>query len=237
MWTMKALNALALAGMLAACAAPAGPYASHSYSSAGIPPGHLPPPGECRIWYPDRPPGHQPPPGPCERLKYNVPPGAQLVYGGSGGGSYGAPTYSSGPSTGDGAISKQTAGLFLGAAAGGLAGSQIGSGTGRLAAVGGGVFLGALIGSEIGRSMDEVDRMKAEQAYARAATAPVGQQIAWNNPQTGNHGTIMPLREGTSASGSYCREFQQDVTIGNKTERAYGTACRQPNGSWKIIDS
>ncbi len=33
--------------------------------SLGIPPGHLPPPGECRIWYPGTPPGQQPPPGPC----------------------------------------------------------------------------------------------------------------------------------------------------------------------------
>jgi hypothetical protein len=30
-----------------------------------IPPGHLPPPGECRVWLPGRPPGHQPPPGRC----------------------------------------------------------------------------------------------------------------------------------------------------------------------------
>ena len=30
-----------------------------------IPPGHLPPPGECRIWIPGRPPGQQPPPQPC----------------------------------------------------------------------------------------------------------------------------------------------------------------------------
>ena len=28
-----------------------------------IPPGHLPPPGECRIRHPDMPPGQQPPPG------------------------------------------------------------------------------------------------------------------------------------------------------------------------------
>ena len=46
-----------------------------------IPPGHLPPPGECRIWYPDRPPGHQPPPGDCYSLQYQVPPGAVLVRG------------------------------------------------------------------------------------------------------------------------------------------------------------
>jgi len=48
---------------------------------AQIPPGHLPPPGECRIWYPDRPPGHQPPPGDCYSLQYQVPPGAFLVRG------------------------------------------------------------------------------------------------------------------------------------------------------------
>lgn len=30
-----------------------------------IPRGHLPPPGECRLWFPDRPPGHQPPPTSC----------------------------------------------------------------------------------------------------------------------------------------------------------------------------
>lgn len=46
-----------------------------------IPPGHLPPPGECRIWYPDRPPGHQPPPGSCGELRFRVPPGAFLVRG------------------------------------------------------------------------------------------------------------------------------------------------------------
>ena len=42
-----------------------------------IPPGHMPPPGECRVWYPGSPPGHQPPPGPCNA---DVPPGAWLLY-------------------------------------------------------------------------------------------------------------------------------------------------------------
>lgn len=32
---------------------------------AEIPAGHLPPPGECRVWLPDRPAGHQPPPERC----------------------------------------------------------------------------------------------------------------------------------------------------------------------------
>ena len=49
-------------------------------ASLGIPPGHLPPPGECRVWFPGRPPGHQPPPGPCHRLEAEAPLGAWLIY-------------------------------------------------------------------------------------------------------------------------------------------------------------
>jgi hypothetical protein len=41
-----------------------------------IPDGHLPPPGECRLWYPDRPAGHQPPPFKCGGA---VPSGAWLL--------------------------------------------------------------------------------------------------------------------------------------------------------------
>ncbi len=46
-----------------------------------IPPGHMPPPGKCRIWFSGRPPGHQPPPGNCEVLERQVPTGAWLIRG------------------------------------------------------------------------------------------------------------------------------------------------------------
>jgi hypothetical protein len=48
---------------------------------AKIPQGHMPPPGACRIWFPDLPPGRQPPPGDCRDLERRVPPGAMLVRG------------------------------------------------------------------------------------------------------------------------------------------------------------
>lgn len=46
-----------------------------------IPPGHLPGPGECRIWLPGVPPGQQAPTGDCAELARRVPPGAWLITG------------------------------------------------------------------------------------------------------------------------------------------------------------
>lgn len=56
-------------------------YKDQGRSFNKIPPGHLPPPGSCRIWLPDTPPGKQPPPGNCYQLSRKVPPGAWLVEG------------------------------------------------------------------------------------------------------------------------------------------------------------
>lgn len=59
-----------------------GRYGDHAQ---GIPPGHLPPPGLCRVWYDDRPAGRQPPPSNCRdaervasRDRY-----ARVIYGGN----------------------------------------------------------------------------------------------------------------------------------------------------------
>ena len=46
-----------------------------------VPASHLPGPGECRLWYPDREPDDQPEPAACDELQHRVPPGAVLVRG------------------------------------------------------------------------------------------------------------------------------------------------------------
>lgn len=130
---------------------------------------------------------------------------------------------------------KEVVGGLTGAALGGLLGAQFGSGTGQLAGTAIGVLVGGLMGSEVGRTMDEVDRMKANQAVVQAQSAPIGENITWNNPSSGYSGSITPTRDGYSDSGSYCREFHQTVSIGGKTEDAYGVACRQPDGTWRIV--
>ncbi len=49
-------------------------------ATLGIPPGHLPPPGRCRVWIPGRPAGHQPSPRTCEGAVRNAPPGSMVLY-------------------------------------------------------------------------------------------------------------------------------------------------------------
>jgi len=127
-------------------------------------------------------------------------------------------------------------GTIAGAVVGGVAGSQFGHGSGKLAATAFGTLLGAFVGHKVGESLDQADQAAAQQAAQRAYQAPIGQQITWTNPDSGHSGTITPSREGNDASGNYCREFQQTVTVAGNTEQAVGTACRMPDGSWKIVN-
>jgi surface antigen len=69
----------------------------------------------------------------------------------------------------------------------------------------------------------------------RATTAPIGDRIIWND--SGASGSVTAVRDGTSTQGRYCREFQQQVTVGGRTEQAYGTACQQPDGAWEIVST
>jgi surface antigen len=123
------------------------------------------------------------------------------------------------------------------AALGGLGGAAFGgliaaAACGGGAAIAGSVIGGALLGGLVGNLLDQRDKRLAAEAQQRALeSAPTGKAVAWTNPDTGHSGTVTPVRTYQSA-GTYCREYQHTVTIDGKQEKAYGTACRQPDGSW-----
>lgn len=136
---------------------------------------------------------------------------------------------------GDGGMNKQGAGTLIGGVAGGLLGSRFGKGGGALLATGVGALGGALIGSAIGKSMDDQDRRILELSSQKALeTSPSGSSVEWRNPDSGNYGTVTPSRAYKNNSGQYCREYTQVIVVGGKQEKAYGQACRQPDGSWQI---
>ncbi len=131
---------------------------------------------------------------------------------------------------------KETIGTLTGAALGGLAGSTIGRGRGRLAATAAGVVIGGLIGNQIGRSLDRQDRLYAYRAEQDALESyPDGGYSRWDNPETGNYGYSQPMRTYQPAPERYCREYQTTIVVGGRTQSAYGTACREPDGSWRLV--
>ena len=129
---------------------------------------------------------------------------------------------------------KTALGGLGGAAAGGLLAAAVG---GNAAGIAAGTILGGLVGGAIGNSLDAADRQYASQAAQNALeTSPSGTSVAWRNPDSGNAGTITPTYTYQVTSGQYCREYQQSVVIGSEEHTSYGTACRQPDGSWKIVN-
>lgn len=77
--------------------------------------------------------------------------------------------------------------------------------------------------------MDETDRMRT--AYV-LETQPTGAYTEWRNPDTGRSYVVVPTRTYAAAQGP-CREYTMDAVIDGRMQRVYGTACRQPDGSWR----
>ena len=63
-------------------------------NAQGVPPGHLPPDGSCRVWYEGVPPGRQPPPTDCDEAERTASRtrAARVIYGRESG-RYDAPIY------------------------------------------------------------------------------------------------------------------------------------------------
>lgn len=127
---------------------------------------------------------------------------------------------------------KEQVGTVVGGVLGGIVGHQVGRGSGRTVATIAGTLVGAVVGGQIGRYMDEQDRLRAAQVLETHRT---GQPGSWRNPDTGNRYTVTPTRTYDTREGP-CREYTMDARIGGRPEQVYGRACRQQDGSWKIVN-
>ena len=128
-------------------------------------------------------------------------------------------------------VTNEGVGTIGGGVVGGLLGSQFGSGSGKVAAAAGGALIGAFLGGKIGQYMDRQDRMEMQRALE---TAPTGQSINWSNPDNGNQYSVKPTRTYYS-NQQPCREYITHAVIGGKTQQIYGKACRQTDGSWRVV--
>ncbi|WP_435684894.1 RT0821/Lpp0805 family surface protein [Sedimenticola selenatireducens] len=129
-------------------------------------------------------------------------------------------------------LSKRDTGTVLGGIAGGILGNQVGGGSGRTAAIIVGTLAGAYIGGSIGQQMDDNDRYRSQQALE---SNPINRTSSWRNPDSGNSYQVTPTRTYETASGP-CREYTTEAVIDGRTETVYGTACRQPDGTWQTAN-
>lgn len=126
--------------------------------------------------------------------------------------------------------SKQDIGMATGAVLGGVIGHQIGGGRGNAVATIGGAALGAFVGNRVGRNMDRSDQARANHALEQSAD---GESTGWRNNATGLRYSVTPTRTYEGDSGARCRDFTAVAQVDGRDEVVHGTACKQPDGTWK----
>lgn len=52
----------------------------------------------------------------------------------------------------------------------------------------------------------------------------------------GQQSPIYAAPTGRQSADGHCREYQTQVRVNGRLEPAYGTACLQPDGSWRTVD-
>lgn len=124
-----------------------------------------------------------------------------------------------------------TGATLAGTAAGGLLGAALFHGEGAWIGVLGGALVGTIVGNQIGQYMDKQDEINMKRAIVNT---PVGQEATWTNPKNDVTYTVKPVKN-YHKDGDYCREYQTTVTIAGKPQEAYGKACRNPDGTWKVV--
>lgn len=123
----------------------------------------------------------------------------------------------------------------LGTAIGGALGAWIGhrvddGGAGGIVA---GALAGALLGRVIGRYMDQSDR---ERLAKTLNEAPSGQEVRWENEETGNDFRVVPTSDYYDRGDKECRTFDQAVVVDGRQETMQGIACRSPGSDELVIE-
>ena len=97
-------------------------------------------------------------------------------------------------------------------------------------------LLDSFADDEIGRFLDRADRQAMKRTFQHTLeTVRSGTTKSWQNSKSGNGGSVTPTETYRRADGTYCRKFIQTVTVVAGTRAAHDTACREADGTWKIV--
>jgi surface antigen len=125
-----------------------------------------------------------------------------------------------------------TTGTVPGANTGRIVASPVATGAGQAPI---GAVEGGVMGADIGRSLNDSDRAVALKAeYEALEYGRSGHSMQWRSNTDDVNGTI---RVGGiyQVNSLDCREYTHDIAIGGRTRVVKGTACRRPDGVWRVI--
>ena len=95
----------------------------------------------------------------------------------------------------------------------------------------GGAIIGMIVGGAIGTMMDDADQGCVGHTLEHV---PDGQTITWNDPNQGRTYRVTPESSYRATNGQICRDYVTEAVIGGRVQEVIGTACRQPDGAWKL---
>jgi len=95
---------------------------------------------------------------------------------------------------------------------------------------------GGLIGGKIGSDLSSRDRRKALEAeYKALEYGQSTQVVAWKSDRGDDRGEVVaaqPYRVGSQD----CRQYVHTLYTGQASQTAKGTACRNSDGSWSLLN-
>ena len=126
----------------------------------------------------------------------------------------------------------QDAGTLFGALGGAVVGSSLGNGS--LGAAAAGAVIGGFIGNSIGADLDANDRRLASNAEYRALEyGRTGAPVEWRG-RSGRYGDVV-AGSAYRVNDYNCRDYTHTIYIDGRPQVARGTACKQPDGTWRTV--
>ena len=129
---------------------------------------------------------------------------------------------------------------------GGLLGGGAGAGVGGLLGGGKGAAIGGILGLGLGAlGANRLSRDNEPEERAYVAPPPPAYQSGYAAPpppayQQGYTPPAQPAQQAPAATAaydtSYCREYTNTTMIDGQEQVTHGLACRQPDGSWRIVN-
>jgi len=90
---------------------------------------------------------------------------------------------------------------------------------------------------EFARGLEPEDTRRARAALATALDPQgSGERVGWDNPQSGAKGVFTPVGQAYPSDGRVCRAFLAEVVTNHNEERLQGTACRDKDAEWTLLD-